>query len=47
MNFAQFVEDYQKNPKAIEALIGKVMAKTKGQADPEITREIMLKVLQK
>ena len=39
------VEDCYKNQKAIEALIGKVMVKTQGQADPTITREIMLKFL--
>ncbi|MHA1439202.1 MAG: Asp-tRNA(Asn)/Glu-tRNA(Gln) amidotransferase subunit GatB [Promethearchaeota archaeon] len=39
------VKDYKKNPKAFQALIGKCMAKTKGQADPHITREIMLKRL--
>jgi len=41
----QIVEDCYKNPKAIEALIGKVMAKTQGQADPTITRDIVLKFL--
>lgn len=41
----KIVEDCRKNPKAIEALIGRVMGKTKGQADPEITRRIMLKML--
>ena len=39
------VRDYLKNPKALEALIGHVMAKTKGQADPNITREIMSSLL--
>lgn len=39
------VKDCSKNPKAKEALIGKVMEKTKGQADPEITRNIMLQLL--
>ncbi|MBY9012055.1 MAG: Asp-tRNA(Asn)/Glu-tRNA(Gln) amidotransferase subunit GatB [Candidatus Lokiarchaeota archaeon] len=43
----QIVEDYLKNPKALEALIGKVMAKTRGQADPSITRELMLGLLKK
>ena len=38
-------DDCRKNPKAIEALIGRVMGKTKGQADPKITRQIMLKLL--
>ena len=39
------VKDYEKNPKALQALIGKCMQKTKGQIDPEITKEIMLKLL--
>jgi aspartyl-tRNA(Asn)/glutamyl-tRNA(Gln) amidotransferase subunit B len=39
------VKDLLKNPKALEALIGRVMAKTKGQADPKITREIMSNLL--
>jgi aspartyl-tRNA(Asn)/glutamyl-tRNA(Gln) amidotransferase subunit B len=39
------VEDCHNNPKAIEALIGRVMAKTKGQADPKITRKLILKFL--
>ncbi len=41
----KIVEDCRKNQKAIEALIGKVMAKTRGQADPEKTREIIKKLL--
>jgi len=43
----QIVKDYLKNPKAIEALIGRVMAKTKGQADPAITRDLMAGLLKK
>ncbi len=43
----QIVKDYLKNPKALEALIGRVMAKTKGQADPTITRDLMLELLKK
>ena len=39
------IKDFFKNPKALEALIGRVMAKTKGQADPKITREIMANLL--
>ena len=39
------VKDYEKNPKALQALIGKCMQMTKGQIDPEITKEIMLKLL--
>jgi len=39
------VKDFLKNPKALEALIGRVMAKTKGQADPKITRKIMSNLL--
>jgi aspartyl-tRNA(Asn)/glutamyl-tRNA(Gln) amidotransferase subunit B len=41
------VKDFRKNIKALEALIGRVMAKTKGQADPNITREVMLELLEK
>ena len=41
----KIVKDYEKNPKALQALIGKCMQKTKGQIDPEITKEIMLKLL--
>ena len=44
---SQIVKDYLKNPKAIEALIGRVMAKTKGQADPAITRDLMAGLLKK
>ncbi len=39
------VKDCRENPKAIEALIGRVMGKTRGQADPHITRSIMLELL--
>ncbi|MFW9895129.1 MAG: Asp-tRNA(Asn)/Glu-tRNA(Gln) amidotransferase GatCAB subunit B, partial [Candidatus Thorarchaeota archaeon] len=42
----KIVEDFRENSKAIEALIGRVMGKTKGQADPEITRKIMRKLLE-
>ncbi|TFG23387.1 MAG: Asp-tRNA(Asn)/Glu-tRNA(Gln) amidotransferase subunit GatB [Promethearchaeota archaeon] len=37
------VNDYQKNPKALEALIGKCMKKTDGRLDPEITKRLMQK----
>ena len=37
------VKDYEGNPRALEALIGKCMQKTKGQADPVITRDLILK----
>lgn len=43
----KIVEDYRVNKRAIEALIGKVMAKTKGQADPEISRTIIEDILHK
>lgn len=46
-NNPKIVEDCRVNTRAIEALIGKIMAKTKGQADPEITRLIMTKLLEK
>jgi aspartyl-tRNA(Asn)/glutamyl-tRNA(Gln) amidotransferase subunit B len=39
----EIVEDFEKNPRALEALIGKCMQKTKGRADPKITRELLLK----
>jgi len=41
------VKDFRKNLKALEALIGRVMAKTKGQADPKIARKVMLELLEK
>lgn len=41
------VKDFRKNLKALEALIGRIMVKTKGQADPKITREVMLELLEK
>ncbi|MFX1575218.1 MAG: Asp-tRNA(Asn)/Glu-tRNA(Gln) amidotransferase subunit GatB [Promethearchaeota archaeon] len=43
----KIVKDCGVNPKAIEALIGRVMQKTKGQADPEITRIVIIKLLKK
>ncbi len=43
----KIVKDCRVNPKAIEALIGRVMAKTRGQADPHITRNIILELLKK
>ncbi|MFX1494691.1 MAG: Asp-tRNA(Asn)/Glu-tRNA(Gln) amidotransferase subunit GatB [Promethearchaeota archaeon] len=39
------LKDFEKNPKAFEALIGRVMAKTRGQADPKITRKILRNLL--
>ena len=42
----QIVEDYQKNPKALQALIGRCMAKTKGRIDPEMARDILKKELE-
>jgi aspartyl-tRNA(Asn)/glutamyl-tRNA(Gln) amidotransferase subunit B len=41
------INDYDKNPRALEALIGKCMQKTKGQLDPKITREILLDLIKK
>jgi aspartyl-tRNA(Asn)/glutamyl-tRNA(Gln) amidotransferase subunit B len=43
----EIVKDYESNPRAIEALIGKCMQKTKGQADPSITRKLLKKLLEK
>ena len=41
----KIVEDIRKKPKAKEALKGRVMGKTKGQADPELTEEILTRLL--
>ncbi len=41
------VQDAIENPKAINYLIGLVMKKTGGKADPQITREIVLEMLNK
>jgi aspartyl-tRNA(Asn)/glutamyl-tRNA(Gln) amidotransferase subunit B len=41
----KIVKDCRDNLKAIEALIGRVMGKTRGQADPHITRNIMIELL--
>jgi len=43
----KIVEDCVNNAKAIEALIGRVMKKTRGQADPWITREVLINLLRK
>lgn len=40
------VKDYRKNPKALQALIGRVMKKTRGQADPLKTKGLMLDYLE-
>ncbi|MFW9973041.1 MAG: Asp-tRNA(Asn)/Glu-tRNA(Gln) amidotransferase subunit GatB [Candidatus Odinarchaeota archaeon] len=39
------VDDCRENSKAIEALIGRIMNKTKGQADPQITRKLIIDIL--
>ena len=44
-NNPNIVADLSTNDKAIEALIGRVMQKTKGQADPKITRKILQDLL--
>ncbi len=41
------VQDALKNEKAIRFLVGQVMKKTKGKADPELTHEIIVKKLDK
>ncbi len=43
----KIVEDYFKKPKAMQALIGNVMKKTRGQADPKLTQTIMQEELKK
>ncbi|MBY9005943.1 MAG: Asp-tRNA(Asn)/Glu-tRNA(Gln) amidotransferase subunit GatB [Candidatus Lokiarchaeota archaeon] len=40
------VKDYNGNPRALEALIGKCMQKTRGQADPNVTRNLIKKKIQ-
>ncbi|MFX0139607.1 MAG: Asp-tRNA(Asn)/Glu-tRNA(Gln) amidotransferase subunit GatB [Candidatus Hodarchaeota archaeon] len=39
------LKDCRENPKAIEALIGRIMGKTRGQADPHIARRIIIELL--
>lgn len=41
----EIVEDIEKNPKAIQALMGKMMQKTKGQADPKLSIKILKELL--
>ena len=41
----KIVEDCRTKPKAKQGLVGKVMAKTKGQADPQLTRDIINRIL--
>jgi aspartyl-tRNA(Asn)/glutamyl-tRNA(Gln) amidotransferase subunit B len=41
----KIIQDCRENPKAIEALIGRVMGKTRGQADPHIARKIIVELL--
>lgn len=41
----KIVEDCRKKPKAKQGLVGKVMAKTKGQANPQLTRDIINRIL--
>ena len=41
----KILDDYQKNPKAKMAFMGKVMKETKGQADPELTNELLDRLL--
>jgi len=38
----EIIKDYKDNPRALEALIGKCMAKTHGTADPGITRDLLI-----
>ncbi|MCK4239473.1 MAG: hypothetical protein KAX33_10140, partial [Candidatus Lokiarchaeota archaeon] len=45
INNPEIINDFEKNPRALEALIGKCMNKTKGRVDPELTREILLDLL--
>ena len=45
MENSDIVKDFKKNPRALEALIGKCMKKTKGQLDAKLTREVLLKLI--
>lgn len=40
------VEDVASNPKAKQALVGKAMQKTRGQIDPQLTQQILAKLLE-
>lgn len=43
--YPKAVEDARRDPKAINFLVGQVMKKTKGRADPKLTNEIILRRL--
>ena len=43
----QVVQDYRANPKALQALVGAVMKLTSKRADPELTRDLLKKQLDK
>ncbi|MBD3195663.1 MAG: Asp-tRNA(Asn)/Glu-tRNA(Gln) amidotransferase subunit GatB [Candidatus Lokiarchaeota archaeon] len=44
---SEIIKDYKTNPRALEALIGKCMKETHGQADPKITRKLLLEYIEK
>lgn len=43
--YPKAVEDARRDPKAVNFLVGQVMRKTKGRADPKLTNEIILRRL--
>jgi len=45
-NNPKIVEDLKKNPNASQFLLGQVMRETKGQADPVVTKKILVKLLE-
>jgi len=45
--YPKAVEDARRDPKAINFLVGQVMRKTKGRADPKLTNEIILRRLKR
>jgi len=42
---AKAVEDAKQNPDLVNFLVGKVMQKTRGKADPELTLSLLKKYL--
>ena len=45
--YPKAVRDALENPKAVNFLVGMVMRKTRGRADPAITRKIVVEKLEK
>jgi aspartyl-tRNA(Asn)/glutamyl-tRNA(Gln) amidotransferase subunit B len=45
--FTKWVEDYRKNPNVLNSLLGQVMRESKGRADAQMVRKILLEMLEK